>query len=322
MTIPEDWRSLTELTVAIGVPEEDRSKFHRNLQNWQYYSVLPRRYDGMEVPQVDNLGRIDSEPFYPPVFIPMLDHLNKLREQYPKDMDEWRCRLWLDGYPAPYIEWCRELLCSWMNAYTVAAWADLSPTGSSPDDGRIVEDTGQVALWDGVQWTDGKNRLRDVVTRRPKRSDPRQSFYRRLTWKLWFPLMEWAVQVGLGQRIQESVHGPISPPRDALAKLLASMIEASSVRDSLAGSGIEDRRIRTLVEVVDNHSTSERERVRMDLLAFSRAGELHNLVGFILSRMWKWHGVRALLVPGLILLRRSPDHQGDLATALGLSVKN
>jgi len=79
MTIPDDWRSLTELAVAIGVPAEDRSKFHRNLQNWQYYRVLPRRYDGMEVPQVDNLGRIDSEPFYPPVFIPMLDRLNKLR---------------------------------------------------------------------------------------------------------------------------------------------------------------------------------------------------------------------------------------------------
>ena len=44
MTIPDDWRSLTELAVAIGVPEEDRSKFHRNLQNWQYYRVLPRAF--------------------------------------------------------------------------------------------------------------------------------------------------------------------------------------------------------------------------------------------------------------------------------------
>jgi hypothetical protein len=229
---------------------------------------------------------------------------------------------WLDGYPAPYIEWCRELLCSWLKPYTVATWADLPPTGSSLDDARIVEDTGQVALWDGVQWTNGTSRLRYLVTRQPKRSDPRQSFYRWLTWKLWFPLMEWAIQVGLGQRIQESVHDPISPSRDAVAKLLAPMIEASSVRDGLAGSGIEDMRIRTLLEVVDNPSTSERERVRMDLLALSRAGELHNLVGFILSRMWKKHRLRALFVPGLILLRRSPDHQGDLAMALGLSAKN
>jgi hypothetical protein len=128
---------LTELAVAIGVPAEDRSKFHRNLQNWQYYSVLPRRYDGMEVPQVDDHGgQIGSEAFYPPVFIPMLDRLNKLREQYPKDMDEWRCRLWLDGYPAPYIEWCRELLCSWVNPYTVATWADLPPT--APGSGTIL----------------------------------------------------------------------------------------------------------------------------------------------------------------------------------------
>jgi hypothetical protein len=73
------------------------------------------------------------------------------------------------------------------------------------------------------------------------------------------------------------------------------------------------------VEVLDNHSTSELERLRIDLFAFSRAGERRNLVGFILSRMWKKHKLRALLVPGLILLRRSPDHQGDLAVALGLS---
>jgi hypothetical protein len=243
MTIPNDWRSLTELAVALGVPAEDHSKFQRNLQNCQYYSVLPRHYDGMEVPQVHNHGgRIGGEAFHPPVFIPMLDRLNKLREQYPKDMNEWRCRLWLDGYPAPYIEWCRELFCAWVNAYTVATWADLPPTGSSLDDARIVEDTGQVALWDGVQWTNGNSRLRDVVTRQPKRSDPRQSFYWRLTWKLWFPLMEWLIQVGLGQRIQESVHDPVSPPRNAFAKLLASMFEASSVRNGLAGSGIEDMR--------------------------------------------------------------------------------
>ena len=187
--------------------------------------------------------------------------------------------------------------------------------------GAAFVNTGQVALWDGVQWTDGTSRLRHEVTRRPKRSDPRQRFYRWLTWKLWFPLMEWAMQVGLGQRIQESVHDPISPPRDAVARLLAPTIEASSVRDGLWG-GIEDIRIRTLVEVLDNHSTSERERVRMDFLAFSRAGELHNLVGFILSRMWKMHFLRALFVPGLILLRRSPDHQDDLAMALGLPAKS
>ena len=76
------------------------------------------------------------------------------------------------------------------------------------------------------------------------------------------------------------------------------------------------------MEVLDNHSTSERERVRMDLLALSRAGELHNLVGFILSRMWKMHFLRALFVPGFILLRRSPDHQDDLAMALGLPAKS
>ena len=157
-----------------------------------------------------------------------------------------------------------------------------------------------------------------VLTRKPtKRSDPRRSFYRRLKAYGWSELTKWAVSIGAGLLIQQSVFDSVSPPRQALAKLMGR--SASSIGDGLAGSPIETMRLAQLVAVLDDLNASELERVRMDLRACSRAGERRDLVGFVLSRIWRRHDVRACLLPALVMLRRSPDHQLDLATMLGIS---
>src|SRR5947209_6826597 len=73
-----------------------------------------------------------------------------------------------------------------------------------------------------------------------KRSDGRRSFYSRLKAQLWVALMTWAVNVAIGRLGSQSVFDPASPPRAALAKLVAPIADPSSVRERLVGSGIED----------------------------------------------------------------------------------
>ena len=42
MDIPADWSSEAKLAEKIGVADEDRRKFHRNLLNWRHNDVLPQ----------------------------------------------------------------------------------------------------------------------------------------------------------------------------------------------------------------------------------------------------------------------------------------
>ena len=286
MDIPADWISEAKLAEKIGVADEDRRKFHRNLLNWRHNGVLPQSYDGLPVPMIRNLGfGIGNEPFYPPVVLPMVRRINELRQE-THDMDEWRWRLWLERYPIDIVKWCRKRL---------------------------------LAHAEAISRIDGKH-LAESATRKPaKRSDGRRSFYSRLKAQLWVALMTWAVNVALGRLGGQSVFDPASPPRAALAKLVAPVADPSSVRERLVGSGIEDMSVNRLLAILDQAEAVEIERARKDCLAWSRAGERRDFVGFVLSAIWRKPDVRAVILPGLIALRRSPDHQENLAAALGIS---
>ena len=287
MDIPSNWISEAKLAAAIGIAQKDRSKFHRNVLNWRHHGLLPEHYDGLLVPQVRPLEPgPGNEAVYPPITIPIVCRIDELRRESPRDMDDWLWTLWLERYPIDIIKWCRQRL----RAHNEAV--------SSKDVRRLAED----------------------ATRKPaKRSDARRTFYRRLKAQGWFALMAWAVNVALGARGAQSVFDPASPPRAALAKLVAPVADPSSVRDKLVGSGIEHMGLRRLLAVLDEANETELERVRVDCRAWSRAGERRDLVGFILSVMWRKPDVRAVILAGLIALRRSPDHQGSLAAALGIS---
>ena len=288
MRIPDDWLSETALAAEIGVARKDRSKFHRNLLNWRHRDKLPSHHDGLPVPLVRHRGgRVGNEAFYPPSFIAKVRAIKR-----PDPVaTETRWQVFLDGGdPDDIVKWCREQLLALIT--TIAGCND--------------------------------NQLREcmrVLTRKPtKRSDPRRSFYRRLKAYGWSELTKWAVSIGAGLLIQQSVFDSVSPPRQALAKLMGR--SESSIGDCLAGSSIETMRLAQLVAVLDDLNASELERVRMDLRACSRAGERRDLVGFVLSRIWRRHDVRAGLLPGLVICHRSLDHQGDLAMALGLAAES
>jgi hypothetical protein len=131
--------------------------------------------------------------------------------------------------------------------------------------------------------------------------------------------MTWAVNVAIGRLGGQSMFDPASPPRAALAKLVAPVADPSSVHERLVGSGIEDMSVGRLLAILDQAEAVEIERARKDCLAWSRAGERRDFVGFVLSAIWRKPDVRAVILPGLIVLRRSPDHQENLAAALGIS---
>jgi hypothetical protein len=227
-----------------------------------------------------------NEAVYPPVTISIVRRIDDLRRQWPRDMDEWLWQLWLDAYPIDIIKWCRDRLLRHAKAIL-----DI-------DQKRLVE----------------------AATRKPaKRSDARRTFYRRIKAQGWFALMTWAVNVAIGARGMQSLFDPTSPPRAALAKLVEPLADHSSVRNKLVGSGIEDMGVGRLLAVLDETDATELARARVDCRAWSRAAERRGLVGFILSRIWRKIDVRAVILPGLIALRRSPDHQGSLAAGLSIS---
>jgi hypothetical protein len=252
---------------------------HRNLLNWRHHGLLP-------TPMIRHLGvGVGNQAFYPPITIAMIRRINALRRQ-TRDMGEWRWQLWLEAYPIDIIKWCRQCLLTYVEVI------------SEIDEKRFVE----------------------AATRKPaKRSDPRRTFYRRLKAQGWFALMTWAINVAIGARPPQSLFDPVSSPLASLARLLGPFASGLSPRDRLVGSPIEGAGVRQLLAVLDEAEATELEKVREDCRALSRAAERRDLLGFILSQMWRRPDVRAVFLAGLVALRRSPDHQGSLAAALGIS---
>jgi len=252
---------------------------HRNLLNWRHHGLLP-------TPMIRHLGvGVGNQAFYPPITIAMVRRINELRRQ-TRDIDEWRWQLWLDAYPIDIIKWCRQRLLTYA---------------------EIISDIGE-------------KRFVETATRKPaKRSDPRRTFYRRLKAQGWFALMTWAINVAIGARPPQSLFDPVSSPLASLARLLGPFASGLSPRDRLVGSPIEGAGVRQLLAVLDEAEATELEKVREDCRALSRAAERRDLLGFILSQMWRRPDVRAVFLAGLVALRRSPDHQGSLAAALGIS---
>jgi hypothetical protein len=279
MDVPVGWISEARLRAATGTADEDRKTFHRNFVNWRQHGLLPRSYDGHTVPFSLPLGfAIGNEAYHPPITIEMVGRINELRQR-GGDMDKWLWQLWLDGYPIDIIEWCRKRLT---NLHEL-----------------INEDVKDLV---------------DFATRKPgKRSDPRRSFYRRLMARGWLAAMTGVVHVAIGTRPPESIFDPLSRPRSALARVFGITTDSSVIRAGLEGSGIEDFSITRLLAVLNEDiGASELNKAREDCWVLSHSDNVRTLITRIFATMWRSVNLRAVLVPGLILLHRSPDHQDSL----------
>jgi hypothetical protein len=278
--VPTGWISETQLRVAIGTADEDRETFHRNLVNWRANGLLPRSYDGHKVPFSLPLGfPIGNEAYHPPITIEMVGRINELR-QCGGDMDKWLWQLWLDGYPIDIIGWCRTRLTNL--------------------DGELIN-------------KDAKDLVDDATRKPKKRSDPRRSFYRRLMARGWLAAMTWAVHVAIGTRPPESILDPVSRPRSALARVFGITTDPSVIRAGLDGSRIEDFGITRLLAVLNEDiGAGELYKVREDCWVLSHSDKARTLILRVLAAMWRSVNCRAVLLPGLILLHRSPDHHDSL----------
>jgi hypothetical protein len=130
--------------------------------------------------------------------------------------------------------------------------------------------------------------------------------------------MTWSVNLGIGARPPQSLLDPASSPLAALARLLEPFAYRSSPREALVGSPTEDEGVRRLLAVLDEVDATELERVREDCRR-SRGLPRGAISSFYSVADAAKADVRAVFLPGLVALRRSPDHQGSLATALGIS---
>lgn len=123
--------------------------------------------------------------------------------------------------------------------------------------------------------------------------------------------MTWALHVAMGARPPESIHDPVSPPGSALARLLST--DASVISGGLAGSQIETISVPNLLAVLSEEiGVNELHKVREDCFVLSHAYKVPTMPGKILAAMWGWVSCRAVLLPGLIILHRSPDHEDSL----------
>jgi hypothetical protein len=263
MDIPTDWISEDELAAAVGAGE--RKRFHRNLVNWRNRGLLPKRYDGRQVPLIRHLGvGVGNEPFYPAVYLPMVRRINELRQRQPKDMDEWYWQLWLDPdeYPVDIIGWCRGKLTSKRFADGAAA-GDLD-----------------------------KKQLHNLATRKPERRDPRQRIYRQLKTEAWYDLMTGAAEMIAGRS-----------PADVFFYILAMLARSKDIIPA-ARAVSEHMRPGPLLAVLDSVSEDEIKAVRKAFCEL-QAAALDGQFALWLSPIWKEVDLRAPVLPLLVVLYRA-----------------
>lgn len=284
MDIPADWLSEAKLAAAIGVSDDDRSKFHRNLLNWRHSGLLPGYCHGLQVPSIRYLGvGIGNEAVYPPITIPILCRIDELRHQ-SRNMDVWLWQLWLEGYPIDIIEWCRPRLQ------------------------RYVE------IISGI---DRKQLVKDATRKPAKRADLRHAFYRRLKARWWVAMMTWAAEVAVGARPIQSIFDPFSSPLSGLTRLFGgSPADHSAMRGQLEGSPIEEFGLAGLLAVLNDAQPAELERAREDFWVLSNAHRVRSVFAMILSSMWRRVDYRAIVLPMLVKLHRSPDHRTSILEAV------
>jgi hypothetical protein len=125
--------------------------------------------------------------------------------------------------------------------------------------------------------------------------------------------MTWALHVAIGERPPESMFDPVSRPLSALARVFGIKTDPSVIRAGLDGSRIEDFSITRLLTVLNEHiGAGELHKVREDFWVLSHSDKGRTLITRILAAMWRSVNCRVVLLPALILLHRSPDHQDSL----------
>jgi hypothetical protein len=306
-TKPEGWLDEEELVAATGVN-------HWNLVRWRGKGLIVK-------PINPRLGfAIGTASYYPPIAVPMIKRLGELR-QITRNPDEWLWRLWLEDFPADIRLWTDERLA--------AEQEKLAPIQNDRDLETVVA---------------------GIPT--PGRNDPHRLIYKPFTrtsdrHKEDHPksLMLWAAAVATGIDLPASLYDPTPPLLKILKKVGDLPDDMPPPDDDLHVEQMSLAFLRKILASVKNETEIERSRSDWKLISglAERAnvidwdglkGSLPRHVRRILRKRrlpppppavdyfiacWRDFTARAVLLPFLIFIRRSPDHSQKLSYNLALA---
>jgi len=306
-TKPEGWLDEAELVAATGIN-------HWNLVRW--------RGKGLVVKPINpRLGfAVGTASYYPPIAVPMIKRLDELR-QSTRNPDQWLWRLWFEDFPADIRLWTDDRLA--------AEQKNLAPIRNDRDLETIIS-----------------------AIPAPGRKDPHRLIYKPFNrtsdrHKGDHPksLMFWAAAVAAGIDLPASLYDPMPPLLKILKKAGGLPDDMPPPDDDLHVEQMSLAFLRKILASVKNEA--ELERARSDWKLISCLAERANVIDWeglmrglprrvrrsltkrrlpppppavdYLIACWRDFTARAVLLPFLIFIRRSPDHAQTLSYNLALA---
>jgi hypothetical protein len=272
---PDGWLSEQVLISLTGVPR-------RRLVSWRQQDLIPR-------PERRFLGNHKgSVSYYPPVVLEAVRRLEILKIEC-RDVDEWRWRLWLEGFPSEIHKHLSDKVTGLVN---LAKSVDNFDTLEGHLKGGIHPKRETAFRF-----------LQDRVRKQPDRNT----------------LFTWAASLGLGMDPPAALGDPSTPLFDILKRSVG--LDGDWSAPNLPSFSIEALRM-----ALSDSSDAERQQSRRDwtlidgiVTALDRGAsprDAPTLIRFFL-RLWKDFRTRSLLVGGLIALRREPDYSAGIDAGLG-----
>jgi hypothetical protein len=250
-----------------------------------------------------------SASYYPPVAVPMIRRFYELRRETRK-LDEILWRIWLDGFPVDICKWADERLAPFQSA--------LAPVGNLEDLSKTIIERSSSTL--------------------PTRTDPRRPIYNRLRLKEEISLLLWGIHVAAGLAPAKSLYDPASPVFNALKKAGGLGGDWEPPDSELLVEGFSLARLR---DILASASTAEVDQARRDWKLIAQLAEASEAIDWHATRkalnvqrtssaqppapadflfaLWRNFDARAVMLPFLISVRRSPDHSHKLSEILALA---
>jgi hypothetical protein len=305
---PEGWLDEDELVAATGVN-------HWNLVRWRGKGLVVK-------PKVPRLGfAVGTASWSPPIAVPMIKRLDELREQ-TRDPDEWLWRLWLEDFPADIRLWVDERLA-----------AEQKKLARIPNDSELERVIASIP-------EPGRKDPHWLIYKPFARSEPREKDNPK-------SLMFWAAAVAAGIDLPASLYDPTPPLFKILKQVGGLADEMPPPDDDLHVEQMSLEFLRKILESVKDERELERSRADWKLIAWlaERADALDwNALKASLPRRvrrilksprlpspppavdyllgcWRSYTARAILLPFLLFVRRSPDHSAKLSLNLLLAAE-
>jgi hypothetical protein len=294
LLLDDDWLTEQELCAEIGIN--------------RYYLRRVRRWLFLE-PSRTFLGR-GSESRYRRAVVPMIQRFRELQCR-TRNIDGCVWGVWLDDFPLE--------ISKWVDARLARLEKPLS----------AIENVGDEELI---------RRINDMSATAPTRTSARRPLQNRLRQSEEFSLHLWAVAVAADLTPAKSLYDPASAAFAALkqaaglggnwsppdAELLVESFSIARMRAIVADTSVAEneqsrRDWKQVAEMVTLSDGTDWHAVRKMLnVQRTSSGQPPSPVDFLLA-LWRDFDARAVFLPFLISIRRSPEHSHKLSEILAVA---